>query len=474
MKSLIRASDAKSWDHCLRRVWFDNNLPDGCEVTEPNPFDQLILDLGIQHELAIKQKLEEKYEVIEAKTPEHTKELMSSGLEVIYQGQFIKDDIIGKPDFLIRHETGSYQAADAKLAHSDDKKEIQIQLGIYRRLLQNDLPALVYLGTGEITEIGDEANKVVDKYLASMHEILAQPMPPPVRFSESKCKECNYMGICKPQFEAKGEITLLYGIESRAAPGLEQQGIVNIKKLSETDPTIIQDVPYLKGFEAKQRAVLQAKAYLNDEFYQLKPIQLPTGTYVHFDIEDNPLTSSGNKHVYLWGFLKPNYSKADFEYVWTDGESQDREGWDRFLVKVDNYKKQFPDLKLVHFSNHEKATIETYSKRYEMQDHPTVSWLLGDDSPLFDIQQPVKECLVLPLAGYGLKYVCKHPKLVNFQWEDSDSGSQWSVVQYANYLMCQTTSDRDIIKHSILGYNLDDVMATRMLELWLRSLIEKQ
>jgi uncharacterized protein len=69
----------------------------------------------------------------------------------------------------------------------------------------------------------------------------------------------------------------------------------------------------LKGFEKKQRAVLQAKAYLTGNFYQLKPVQLPQGTWVHFDIEDNPLTESGQKHVYLWGFLKPGYGQTDFE-----------------------------------------------------------------------------------------------------------------------------------------------------------------
>ncbi len=466
---LIRASDAKSWEHCVRRAWFDNNPPMGYESIKPNEFDQLILDLGIQHEQKVKHRLEEQYQLIEAKSEEHTQDLMSQGTQVIYQGLFIKDDIIGKPDFLIRHESGSYQAADAKLAHSDDKKEIQIQLGIYRRLLQNNIPAIVFLGTGEIAEIGDEANKDVDKYLASMREILAQSTPPPVRYSESKCTACNYFEVCKPKFVTKGELTLLYGIESRSAPGLEAQGIANIKMLAETDPAKIIDVPYLKGPEAKQRATLQAKAYLNDEFYQLKPVQLPTGTWVHFDIEDNPLTSSGRKHVYLWGLLKPPYDKDNFEYIWTDNESQDRDGWEAFLAKVENYRHQFPDLLLAHFSNHERTTIKTYEERYEMQDNPTVAWLLGANSPLYDIQVPVKDCLVLPLAGYGLKYVCKHPKLVNFQWKDSDSGSQWSVVQYANYLMSATPSDREKLKRDILTYNFDDVMATRMLELWLRS-----
>lgn len=34
-----------------------------------------------------------------------------------------------------------------------------------------------------------------------------------------------------------------------------------------------------------------------------------------------------------------------------------------------------------------------------MEEHPTVQWLLGDDSPLFDIQPAVKDNFVLPLAS---------------------------------------------------------------------------
>jgi len=35
---------------------------------------------------------------------------------------------VGYPDFLIRHASGEYQPADAKLSLSVDKKEIQVQL----------------------------------------------------------------------------------------------------------------------------------------------------------------------------------------------------------------------------------------------------------------------------------------------------------------------------------------------------------
>jgi predicted RecB family nuclease len=100
----------------------------------------------------------------------------------------------------------------------------------------------------------------------------------------------------------------------------------------------------------------------------------------------------------------------------------------------------------------------------------TVLYLLGNNSPLFDMQKPVLESLVLPLQGYGLKDICKHPKLVNFQWEDGSSGSQWSVVQFYRFLTEPDPDQKQTLKEQILGYNRDDVIATRRLEEWLRYL----
>ena len=193
-------------------------------------------------------------------------------------------------------------------------------------------------------------------------------------------------------------------------------------------------MPYLKGEDKKHRAILQAKSYLTGEVFQVQDVSLPEGYWVHFDIEDNPLTFTSDKHVYLWGFLVPDFSansvQENFEYVWTDTEEEDRDGWLQFLEKIETYRKSHSELILAHYSNHERTTIKKYAERYSMEENETVIYLLSEDGPLFDMQKPVLDSLVLPLQGYGLKDICKHKDLVNFQWEDEESGSQWSVVQF--------------------------------------------
>ena len=148
---------------------------------------------------------------------------------------------------------------------------------------------------------------------------------------------------------------------------------------------------------------------------------------------------------------------------------EDKQGWDDFLSLVEKYKTEHNDLIIAHYSQHEVTTIKQYAERYDMFEHPTVAWLLGENSPLYDLQKPVLDNLVLPLQGYGLKDICKHKDLVNFQWEDEESGSQWSIVQFYYFQQEQDEGKRSLMKRAILSYNRDDVMATKHLEDWLRS-----
>ena len=467
---IIRPSDAVAWTECDRRVWLENKGSIIQDKSE-NAFDKLVQEKGMEHEHKILKMLQEKHQVCEATSFEDTKMLMADEVEVIYQAQLKNDfeGFVGYPDFLIRNKDGIYQPADAKLSLNPKKKSIQIQLCFYRKLLGVDLPAIVYLGDSSIAEIGDEANAITEKFINEMRILLAKEEEPSVRYSHSKCSACPYLEHCKPGFQASEELSLIYGVQGRSAQGFEKIGIKSITELANADYETLPDVPYLKGSLKKKRAVLQARSHLNKEVFNIAPINLPKGTWVHFDIEDNALTDTVDKHVYLWGFLAPIDGKNKFEYVWTDTENDDEKGWIDFLDKIEEYRSLYSDLILAHFSQHERTTIHAYAMRYSMEQNETVEYLLGDDSPLFDMQKPVLESLVLPLQSYGLKDICKHPDLVNFQWEDAGSGGQWSIVHFNSYLGEKDVKVKERLKEEILGYNRDDVIATLKLEEWLRS-----
>lgn len=472
MAKMIRAGDVKSWISCKRRVWYDHYPPSELAPAE-DAFEQLIRQAGEQHEQQVLEQMSERGDVVEATSQEHTQALMAADTPVIYQPVFVDNShhLVGKPDFLVLTEQGRYQIVDAKLATSLNKRpDLKIQLGLYRLMLRTDLPALAYLGNGEVDEVGEESDAKCQTFLESMRGLLSQDDPPQAWFSYSKCSACPYYEQCIPQFEQQADLSLLYGVDARSIPGLKEQGVHTIDDLGRADPGDIEDVPYLKGGQKKQRAIWQAQSYRSGKWRLVEALDLPEGTWVHFDVESNPLSELGGE-VYLWGLLPPPYNTEAFDYIWSDsGEDQDYQAWCRFLDKVQVYRDQYRDLVLAHFANFEVAQIKTYASRYAMDQDERVLWLLGDESPLLDMRDLVKRSLVLPLKSYGLKAICKSKKLVNFQWELEESGSQWSVVRYIDYLEAESDVDRRSIKQEILGYNRDDVKATRALEMWLRRL----
>jgi uncharacterized protein len=277
---------------------------------------------------------------------------------------------------------------------------------------------------------------------------------------------------CVRQFKKLGELTLSPGVDARAAAGLRAQGITTLDELAGADPTQITDIPYLKGAAKKERAVLQARSLKTGNVFRLSDPDLPGGDYVHFDIESDPLAGNGAGEVYLWGFLLPPYDTDSYDYVWHDpGRAADKRRWRAFLARLETYRERFTRPVLVHYSPYERTQIRHYAARYDDHEHPIVRWLLATDGPLLDVQKSVKTAFVLPVMSYGLKSICRDRRLVDFQWELDESGSQWSVVRYHDYLAAVETGGTDeagVIKQEILTYNEDDVRATEALVAWIQ------
>lgn len=49
----IIASDVVSLSHCPRRLWYEYNPPVGMEAVEPDPFETLMMEMGLEHERAV-------------------------------------------------------------------------------------------------------------------------------------------------------------------------------------------------------------------------------------------------------------------------------------------------------------------------------------------------------------------------------------------------------------------------------------
>jgi uncharacterized protein len=469
-RPFFSASDAISWALCKRRAWFDHHPPDGfIEVVDP--FDELVLKKGIEHESRVLAKMG-PYRT--ADSVEHTKQMMAQGIPLIYQGLLVDDKlgVVCQPDFL-RLDAGEYRAEDAKFATTlQGKKEQIAQLGTYDIVLGSNRRTRALLVDEASYELCDKDLRTAETFLADMAVLMGMAELPAANFVATKCRECPYSATCVPQFEAEENLGLDYFVDNRALPALSKRGIRRLSDLATARVSDLDNVPYLKAPEKQERAIVQARSYLEKRVIRVGEIELPPGNAIHFDIETWPFGANGQGTVYLWGFLVPPYGKAtNYEYVWAD-EADDRAGFLSALEMMDGYRKNIRNAVLVHYSSFELIQIRRLAERYGLTEHPVVDWLLNDPSSCFDIQKSVTQALILPVTGYGLKAICKNPALVNFQWDVEESGSQWSVVRYNDYLECDKEAERTSVKDELLSYNRDDVAATRALETWLKSFLD--
>ena len=113
----------------------------------------------------------------------------------------------------------------------------------------------------------------------------------------------SYNTHCSPEFEAQEDTSLLYGIHGSTADHLVDIGISTIIQLAMSKAESIPDIPHLQGNKRKYRAILQAQSFLTGKIFQLDQVVLPEGTWIHFDIEDNPLTPIRERHRLPLGFF---------------------------------------------------------------------------------------------------------------------------------------------------------------------------
>ena len=474
----IYASDAIAWDKCRRLAWFAFNPP-GDERPEPDRFQGLIRERGIEHENEILASFQSP---VRAESAEHTRELMVAQTAVIYQPQFRDDAIglLGTPDFLLLNGN-SYQIADAKLAFSIEKnRAIKTQLGVYQLLLRNvadlagaeELAPVVFLGDGEAREVEYDVVSLAKEFIDDVTLLADMSDMPSTHFAYSKCSSCVFYDYCHADFESHDDVTLSPAIDARTANQLSLQNITTLTGVASADPHKIQDAPYLRNADKRLRIIQQAQSLKTGQVIVRGEPSWPQGTMVHFDVESDPLGADGGGEVYLWGLLKPRYGSHDFDGVWR--ETDDFATWSSFLKLVANYRTRYPDLILVHYSPYERTQIQHYADRYAGFEEPIVQWLLDSDGPLWDLQSFVKRNFVLPVESYGLKNICRDERLVDFQWRLEESGSQWSVVRYYDYVAALAAGNVTVataIKQEILIYNEDDVRATAAMIDWLQSIV---
>ncbi len=478
----ITATDFYNYTKCKYNVYLekngDSNLKD-----KVSDFVKMLWEKGVQHEDEvignfILDKGKNFVEVSKDKpankeTYKETIDLMKKGVDYIYQGVLIKDNLIGRPDLLEKQEGKSlwgdyhYIPIDVKAGRGYEgedfdegklKKSYWLQINFYGVLLneiQKHLPR-----TGKIINIDHEELEYditpeKEDFLRIKEDIMSMSRGMEIYQPTigGKCDLCCWKSYCKKWAEKKKDLSLLFYV-GETKYGLQNYGINEIKdilklpleKWLERLPQIKKE-GYFRGIAEKSLTSIykRAKVFLENKEIFYSKIEFPkTNIEIHFDIEDDPTQDI----TYLFGFWIREKNKSYYEYFMAENIDEEKKISKKLWIFLEKHKHS----PIYHYSSHEISTLRRLQKKYNLD----LSVLENMEKKSIDLYRIIQKNSDWPLTSYGLKPICK---FTGFQWSSEDAGGANSIEWFSRFI----SGDKKI-KEKILEYNKEDCMATAHLK----------
>jgi predicted RecB family nuclease len=119
------------------------------------------------------------------------------------------------------------------------------------------------------------------------------------------------------------------------------------------------------------------------------------------------------------------------------------------------------DFVVFHFSSYEKSKLAALERKYGVTDE---TGLENFRRRMVDLLPIVKNSVVLPAQGYGLKKIAP---FVGLKYSAADPGGAQSIVWFHQY---QANPNNTEVVSELLQYNREDCIAMKSVEEWLRQL----
>lgn len=461
----------------------------GEKETQPNPYEQIIIELGQRYEAAHAASLENVVDLAEGDEDDRVKRTAAAvqqGAEAIYhplfkvQARIGNHDItlIGEPDFLIK-EDGGYRIRDVKLARritEKDHPEILLQLGMYGWLFEQALKATpkrleVLAGTGKLEDVPLDFTERALSEISRIIEISVAEEEPFSAVGWTKCGGCGFNSRCWPSAVENKLAAIVPGVDQALAGALRDKGVRTIDDLLKTyDEASLAEVqkPWGKGAQRVGKAAAKILRYARaissgkEEVLQVPAIP-SSDNYVMFDLEGLPPQLDELDKIYLWGLQvfgrKPSPYIGEIAAV---GQAGDRTGWEGFLGSAAGIFAEYGDIPFVHWHHYEKTKLNAYVERYG--DREGVAERVKRN--LLDLLPRTQAAIALPLPSYSLKVVEKY---VGFQRSQDEYGGDWSMATFIKATETDDEATRKRLLHEILTYNREDLGATWAVFEWLRG-----
>lgn len=395
------ASDLTLFHDSPFASWFEQLsvlAPDSVPLPDPaDEFDELLQQLGYQHEAAFYQKLQQRALScvdIQAQNTngsfstalELTSKAIADGVDVIFQAALCSKPFAGFADFLIKVPGQSkfgdyyYEVWDTKLA-SNSKISFILQLLCYSEMLgelQQQRPSHITVVLGNQQQERFETapywayyqNVKAEFLLFSQTVSAGAPAPDPY----PSLKHGRWSSYAQQLLTEQDHLSFVANIRRSQVAKLQQAGICTSSALVSADRAKLNKLgPQYLTLQTQAR-LQQASKNLAVPHFELKPAiagkqplaRLPPANPgdVFFDMEGNPLQEGGLE--YLWGYCtyQGSTQQLQFQALWAHDPHAEREALRQFISWVYSRWQAYPDFHIYHYGHYETAALKRLTARY--------------------------------------------------------------------------------------------------------------
>lgn len=390
--------------------------------------------------------------------------LMQTGAPAIAKPCLEQPGRIGCPSLLIRTEghsrfgAWSYAPIDIRRALTLRKEEA-FRLYFYADLLeaiQGSYPTLLRVVNRDGERFDADPAQWAEEYrdfMTRLQRTIDGECPLPVY--RKGCEDTSPWGAaCRKLAADRDDIALLFSVTQKQMDGLRAQGIETVHQITEIDPVQLEGTAPGLTLRSLLRLQRQARSLIDHSVMIREPWFEPDHTVdIFFDIESHPATDQD----YLYGLLvrTPDGQETYQTFTTLDGSSEETL-WRHFLHALETLP---PDYRVFHYGDYEFVRLTALAARYHTEDHP---WLQQFLDRCVDVQELIRDSLVLPLFFYSLKSIAG---FFGYRWREDIRHGRDSVREYELWY-----SNHDPrIAERLTSYNEDDVRALEHIVRWARA-----
>lgn len=493
---VVSATDLVNFLKCEHLTTLDRLALDNWDMQRvpDQAATQLLQQQGFAHEAQVLDKYHAQWRRVceigkgtDTERAAQTLAAMNAGVDVIFQGTFIHDGLLGHTDFLERVAPPArhglphrYRVIDTKLSRQP-RAAFLVQLAFYSQLLettQGAAPDTMGLILGDRRREDFPLADYRHYFAALLQRFRARLAGGPAASTYPEpcqhCSMCGWRELCKSQREQDDDLSLVVRLTRKQRARLIDAGITTLAALAETatPPRAVAGLDAVVIDRLAAQARLQQSARLAGEpRYELLPLDpdglrgfhrlpAPDRGDMFFDLEGDPHEPGGLD--YLFGVWYQSGGAWRFKAFWAFDRAGERAALEKFFRFVDARRKQHPGAHVYHYAHYEKTALARMTGTHARCEAQFDQWLR--DGVLVDLYKVVREALRTSEPNLSIKSLERIYQPVPRAGAVTDAGA--SIVAFHQW---RATGNRAALR-GIRRYNRDDVASTHELRDWLQKL----